>query len=68
MNNVKSEKVIHSRLLSVKQTAEYLGISTRTIYNQTGRKSRKKFPVRPKRIGGLIKFDKFELDKFIETL
>ena len=41
------------RFLSVKETAEYLNISPRTIYNKTGRKAKVKFPVRPKRVGRL---------------
>lgn len=59
---------VSKRLLSVEETAHYLGISPRTIYNKIGRKSKNKFPVKPKRIGKLIKFDKHELDDFINAL
>jgi len=59
---------IKKRLLSVEETASYLGISPRTIYNQIGRKSKKKFPVKPKRIGKLVKFDLRDLDKFIDSI
>ena len=56
------------RLLSAEETAEYLGISVRTIYNKTGRKAKVKFPVRPKKIGKLLKFDVRELEAYIESL
>ncbi len=45
------------RLLSVEETASYLGISARTIYNRVAPKSKNPFPVRPKRIGKLVRFD-----------
>jgi len=52
----------------VREAAEYLGLSERTVYNMTGRKSKRKFPVKPKRIGKLVKFDVHDLDKFIDGL
>jgi len=62
------EEIIQTRLLSVEQTAVYLGLSPRTIYNGVHRKSKKPFPVKPKRIGKLVKFDRQDLDKYIESL
>jgi len=62
------ENRIEKRLLSVKETARFLGISPRTIYNGIHRKSKKKFPVKPKRIGKLVKFDIRELESYIESL
>ncbi len=59
---------INRRLLSVEETAEYLGLKARTIYNRTGPKAKKAFPVKPKRIGKLIKFDILDLEKFVEQL
>lgn len=56
------------RLLSVAETAAYLGISPRTVYNGTHRKSKRPFPVKPKRIGKLIKFDIRDLDRYIESI
>ena len=53
------------RLLSVLETASLMGVSARTIYNQTSRKSKKKFPIRPVRINGSIKFDIQDIDEFI---
>ena len=56
------------RLLSVEETANYLGLSPRTIYNQIGPRAKKPFPVKPKRIGKLVKFDLKDLDQYIESL
>ena len=59
---------IQKRLLSVEETAIYLGLSPRTVYNRVHRKSKNPFPVKPKRIGKLVKFDRQDLDKYIESL
>jgi excisionase family DNA binding protein len=56
------------RLFSVEDAARYLDISPRTIYNQIGKRAKKKFPVRPKRIGKLVKFDRKDLDDYITSL
>jgi excisionase family DNA binding protein len=63
-NHEKSGK----RLLSVEETATYLGLSPRTIYNAVARRSRKPFPVKPKRIGKLVKFDIKDLERYVESL
>jgi len=66
---VSSEKVVKTRrLLSVSETAEYLGISPSTIYNSVCRKAKNRFPVKPKRIGKLVKFDIVDLDEYIDSL
>ena len=56
------------RLLSVEETASYLGISDRTIYNQICRKAKKRFPIKPKRIGKRILFDINEIDQYVDSL
>lgn len=56
------------RLLSVNETAQYLGLSPRTLYNAVARKSKNPFPVKPKRIGKLVKFDIKDLEIYIESL
>ena len=60
----KTEK----RLLSVEEAAVYLGLSPRTIYNAVARKSKRPFPIKPKRIGKLVKFDIRDLDRYVESL
>ena len=62
MNNIKP------RLMSVKETASYLGISPKTIRNRLGRKAVKPFPVTPKRIGRRVLFDVRDLDAYIKEL
>lgn len=59
---------INKRLLSVEEAAKYLGISPRTIYNGIHRRAKKKFPVKPKRVGKLVKFDINDLNAYIESL
>jgi excisionase family DNA binding protein len=56
------------RLLTVEETAIYLGLSARTIYNMTARSSKKPFPVKPKRIGKLVRFDIEDLEKYVKSL
>ena len=56
------------RLFTVEETAYYLGLSPRTIYNATAPKSKTPFPVKPKRIGKLVRFDVRDLDKYVDSL
>jgi excisionase family DNA binding protein len=55
------------RLLTVKQAARWLNISDRTLYNQIGPKAKKRFPVKPIRVGKSIRFDVEDLNRFIES-
>ena len=64
MNN----EIVKKRLLSVEETANYIGLSSRTLYNRIGPKSKRPFPVKAKRIGKLVKFDLKDLNEWIETL
>jgi len=56
------------RLLSVEETAIYLGISPRSIYNRIGRKAKSPFPIKPKRIGRLVKFDLKDIKAYVDSL
>lgn len=62
-----SESFRTKRLLTVEETAQYLGISPRTIYNKVCRKSKVDFPIKPKRVGKSIRFDIREVDNYIES-
>ena len=59
---------LSKRLLSVEEAGTYLGISPRTIYNGIAPKSKKPFPVKPKRIGKLVRFDIRDLDLYVDSL
>jgi predicted DNA-binding transcriptional regulator AlpA len=56
------------RLLTVDQTACYLGLSEKTLRNRLGPRAKKPFPVKPLRIGGKILFQIADLDSFIDRL
>jgi len=55
------------RLLTVEETADFLKIKPGTIYNGIHRKSKKPFPVKPKRVGRLIRFDERDLNRFLDS-
>ena len=42
------------RWLNVEETAFYLNLSPRTLYNRISRKSKNPFPVKPKKEGKII--------------
>ena len=56
------------RLLTVEQVAARLQLSSRTIYNRCAPKSKNPFPIRPKRIGKLLRFDTKDVDDYIASL
>ena len=56
------------RLLSVAETARYLNISKRTIYNKICRNSKNPFPFKIKRIGRLPKFDIRDLEAYVDSI
>ncbi|MEI6611119.1 MAG: hypothetical protein WCO53_15460 [Deltaproteobacteria bacterium] len=59
---------IKPRMLSVEQTAQYVGLAAKTIRNRIGPKAVNPFPVKPKHIGGRVLFDVKDLDAFIDAL
>ena len=56
---------LKKRLLSIEETAEILGISPRTIYNGVAPKAKRPFPIKPKRVGRLVKFRIEDVEAFI---
>ena len=58
---------IQPRLLTVEQTAQYLNISPKTIRNRVGPRAKKPFPVKPKRIGARVLFDRKDIDRFLDN-
>jgi len=59
---------IKPRLLSVDQTAKFLSIAPKTLRNRLGPKAPDPFPVKPKRIGRKVLFDRKDLEKFVDEL
>ena len=68
MNEITQKSGQLNRLMSVEEAAEYLNVSPRTLYNRIAPKARNPFPVRPKRIGKLVRFDRGQLDQWIDSL
>lgn len=56
------------RLFTTREAAEYLGLAPRTLYNGSGRKAEKPFPVKPKRYGRRILWDRKDLDAWADSL
>jgi excisionase family DNA binding protein len=56
------------RLLTVQEAAAYLGIAAGHLYNSISANAKKPFPVKPKRIGGAVRFDIRDLDRYIDAL
>jgi predicted DNA-binding transcriptional regulator AlpA len=64
----KNMRNLEKRWLDIKEAADRMTISHRTLYNRTGLKSKNPFPVRPKRVGRRLIFDVKEIDAFMESL
>ena len=56
------------KLLTIKELAQILQISPRTIYNQVRKKADKPFPIPVKRHGKLIRFDPKDVENYIAKL
>ena len=71
--NERKEKVVikregRRRMLSVRESAGYMGIAEKTLRNRLGSKAQYPFPVKPKHIGGKVLFDVKDLDAYLDTL
>ena len=56
---------MEKRFLGVKELSEYIGVSTQTIYNKVNRGN---FPIPHKKIFGLLKWEKKDVDEFLDGL
>lgn len=65
---VKVESRLSKRLLTVKELSAILKISPRTIYNGIHRRATNRFPIKAKRVGKLIRFDRKDVDEYIQSL
>jgi excisionase family DNA binding protein len=68
MKNLEGNALGWPRLMSVKIAAQYLSLSPRTIYNAISKNAETPFPVRPKRYGKRVLFEKKDLDKWVDSL
>jgi hypothetical protein len=56
------------RLLDIEQTGEYLSIAPKTIRNGLARDAKTPFPIKPKRYGKRVLFDRKDLDRYVDSI
>jgi predicted DNA-binding transcriptional regulator AlpA len=56
---------LEKRMLSIKELSDYLGVSPQSIYN---RLSAGTFPIKTKRIGRRLKWDRRDVDHYLDRL
>ena len=56
------------RLMDLKTAALYIGMAEKTLRNRISRKAENPFPVKPKRQGRKILFDRRDLDAYADSL
>ena len=59
---------MQEKLLTIKEVAELLQISERSIYNGVRKKAERPFPIKVKRVGKLIRFHPKDVEKYIDRL
>ena len=64
----KDENYKWKRLFSPEETACYLNLSIRTIYNRISKNAKNPFPFKVRRIGRLPKFDIHDLEIYVDSL
>jgi excisionase family DNA binding protein len=63
--DLNNTMALDKRMLSIKELANYLGLSPQTIYNQL---SAGTFPIKTKRIGRRLKWDRRDVDHYLDKL
>ena len=56
---------MEKRLLSVRELSEYIGLSPQTIYNKVNKGN---FPIPYKKMFGLLKWEREEVNEFLDKL
>lgn len=56
---------MEKRMMDIKELAEYIGLKTQTIRNQI---SLGKFPIPTKKIGKLLRWDRRDVDGYLDRL
>ncbi|MDD5641924.1 MAG: helix-turn-helix domain-containing protein [Syntrophales bacterium] len=62
---MRATTTFEKRLLGVKELSEYIGLRPQTIYNLV---SARKFPIKHKRFGRLLKWDILDIDHYVDSL
>lgn len=61
------KKAESKRFLTIRETAELMGLSPRTIWNRTGPRAKIKFPVRARRFGRAVRFALQDVLDYMES-
>lgn len=62
---MSSAVTLEKRMLNIQELTEYTGISRQTVYNQL---SAGTFPIKTKRLGRRLAWDRREVDRFLDQL
>ncbi|MFA4901308.1 MAG: helix-turn-helix domain-containing protein [Desulfobaccales bacterium] len=56
---------VERRMLDIQDLSDYVGLSRQTIYNKLAAGT---FPIKTKRIGRRLKWDRKDVDRFLDQL
>lgn len=68
MDKQPIKQPIIKRLFRVQEAAAYLGLSARTLYNGIAPRSKTPFPVKHKKYGKVVLFEKKDLDRYADSI
>ena len=63
--DLNSTMALERRMLGINEVADYLGLSPQTIRNKLAAGT---FPIKTKRIGRLLKWDRRDVDRYLDKL
>ena len=64
----RNREHMEKRLLTVEEVAAMLSMSPKSIYNGCLRGAKYPFPIKPKRIRRLLRFDVRDVERYLESL
>jgi hypothetical protein len=67
-NNRHNKREVKPRMLTVRESARYLGVAEKTMRNRLGPRAKNPFPIKAKHIGGKVLFDVKDLDTYLDQL
>ncbi len=65
IKKLSSTVAMEKRMLGINELADYLGLAVQTVRNQL---SAGTFPIRTKRFGRLLKWDRRDVDRYLDKL